>query len=128
MKDKETGIVYCFSNGTLPTGEYHGLAVSADGHILAQCISSTVDWLKVDLGTTEGSKKCWDKYIRHYPGGFETEWVDEPSEHAGMLEAQRLNRLHAEAMKKRELEHAAMLVASEEAKLAEEIGEADGND
>lgn len=100
--------IYCFNNGRLDREEelYHGLAVGEDGHVLAQCLSSSLDWIKRDLGLAPDSKKKHDIYIRHFTKGFELEWVEDPASHEGLQIAQDRNRLLAEEAKAEETERA----------------------
>ncbi len=84
--------IYCFSNGKLRGKTYHGMAISEDGHILVQCISSSEDWLRHDLSAETRNEKIYSRYIEHYPNGFELVWVDRPTDHEGLLKAQTLQQ------------------------------------
>lgn len=68
-----------------------GMAVAADGVFLASHLCSNENWVKHDMGLT--SERNHDIYRRHYPDGYELEYVVHPKEHAGVQEAQRLNEL-----------------------------------
>lgn len=54
-------------------------ALSEDGHVLASCETTTRNWAKHDLGFV--SDRCRDLYKRHYPNGYDMEWVENPKRH-----------------------------------------------
>ena len=58
-----------------------GYALCEDGVFLASHLSSSVEWLKHDLGLTSNLKH--NAYAEHCPGGYKLEWVDNPSAHEG---------------------------------------------
>lgn len=67
-----------------------GYALAEDGHVLASHLSSGVGFAKHDLGLTSTWKH--EYYNKHYPDGYELEWVDDPSDHAGVRAALSLNK------------------------------------
>jgi hypothetical protein len=69
-------------------------AISEDGFGLAGHCSSSIGWAKHDMGI--GSDWQHEKYNKHYPNGWELEWVDKPLDHAGVMKAVALlNARHA---------------------------------
>ena len=53
-----------------------GYALADDGTALAGHFSSDENFSKHDMGFTSDWKH--ENYRKHYPGGFELEWVDDP--------------------------------------------------
>jgi len=81
--------IYCFNNGGSP-GWYHGVALAEDGMGLAGHISSSISFIKHDLGITSNWKH--ENYNEHYgEGNWELVWVDNPLEHEGCKKAIELN-------------------------------------
>ena len=62
-----------------------GCALSEEGVVLAQHLSSSVAFAKHDLGLT--SDWHHEKYRAAAPDGFELEWVDDRKTHTGWLAA-----------------------------------------
>lgn len=60
-------------------------AISEDGYSLSEHCSSSIGWAKHDMGI--GSDWKHDEYSKHYPQGWDLEWVDKPREHAGVMKA-----------------------------------------
>ena len=79
MADKPK--IYGFVNGGSP-GLYHVEALSEDGRFLAGHICSHPAYGPHDIGVTSDWKH--DTYAKHYPGGFEVVWVDDPKTHEGL--------------------------------------------
>jgi hypothetical protein len=69
---------------------YSGHALAEDGTGICGHYSSSIDFAKHDLGLTSTWKH--EHYREHYPDGYELEWVDDPSNHAGFLKAYELNK------------------------------------
>lgn len=69
-----------------------GIALAEDGHVLASHYSSSVSYLKHDLGLTSDWKH--EQYRGHYPDGYELEWVDDasPGNHEGVDAAMEKNQ------------------------------------
>lgn len=81
--------VYCYPGG-VREGDVIGYALAEDGHCLASHLSSNKNFSKHDMGTTSDWKH--DLYSKHYPDGFELEWVNDPDNHDGVSEAYKLNQ------------------------------------
>lgn len=67
-----------------------GNALAEDGTGLASHLSSSIDFSKHDMGLTSDWKH--DTYAKHYPNGYELEWVDDPATHEGWQKALALNK------------------------------------
>lgn len=69
-----------------------GYAVAEDGHCIGQHLSSNVMFSQHDMGFTSDWKH--DNYSKHYPDGYELEWIDEENlnNHQGWLDALKLNK------------------------------------
>jgi len=80
--------VSCVPSAFSP-GDVIGFALAEDGTALAKHLSSSVVFSKHDMGITS----TWhhDEYKKHYPDGYELEWIDEKDlgSHAGYQEAVR---------------------------------------
>lgn len=76
--------------GSTRGGDVLACALSEDGTVLAEHLSSSVDFAKHDIGLTSDWKR--DRYRAHAPDGFELEWVDDRKTHAGWLAALGRNR------------------------------------
>lgn len=80
------------------TGDVIGVALAEDGEALGSHMSSSEAWLRVDLGvdpfTSEAptGKEHREDYAKHYPNGFEVEWVPDPVNHPGYMAALKLNK------------------------------------
>ena len=86
--------IYCFNNGGAP-GWLQAIAISEDGHILAEHICTHEGYMRMDLGL-DGTNKH-DYYNAYYgEGQWELEWVEHPMVHEGLQEAFRLNDILAE--------------------------------
>lgn len=82
--------IHLFVNAKWGNGDVIGQAIAEDGTGLAGHVSSSESFLKSDLGYRGTAKH--DKYIEHYPDGYELAWVDNPESHAGLQEAIGLAR------------------------------------
>jgi len=69
---------------------YSGYALAEDGTGVCGHFSSSIDFAKHDLGLTSNWKH--EHYIKHYPEGYELEWVDDPDNHEGWKKAMELNK------------------------------------
>lgn len=79
----------CFPGGIRPD-DVVGYALAEDGTGLASHLSSDIIWSKHDMGFTSDWKH--DCYQKHYPDGFELEWVDDPENHQGWQSALAINK------------------------------------
>lgn len=68
-----------------------GTAIAEDGTALASHLSSSIGFLKHDMGY-KGSDWKHDLYKAHYPDGYELEWVDDPEKHEGLQKAFENNK------------------------------------
>lgn len=68
--------IFVFCNSC--SHEWHSMAaLSEDGVFLAGHVCSSHGWANHDMGIDpDGWKR--DEYAKHYPGGFEVVWVDNP--------------------------------------------------
>lgn len=88
--------LYCIKQGPSALSRYGenvmGFALAEDGTGIASHYSSNVGFSKHDMGLTSTSKHHY--YSRHYPEGYELEWVDEDQieKHLGLQGALSLNR------------------------------------
>lgn len=82
--------IYCFINSGKGTDMCSGMAMAEDGHVLAGHLSSSEFWARYDLGLTSDRKH--DEYRKHYPDGYELEWVDDPRAHEGLMAAYAKNQ------------------------------------
>lgn len=71
-------------------------AISEDGYGLSGHCSSSIGWAKHDMGI--GSDWKHDEYTKHYPQGWELEWVDNPRNHAGVMKAVALHNARHDAL------------------------------
>ncbi len=80
-------------------GDVIGYALTEDGHCIGQHLSSNMFYSKHDMGLTSDWKH--DNYSKHYPDGFELEWINEEDldNHQGWLDALKLNKELAEKEK-----------------------------
>lgn len=94
--------VFCNTNG----GDWlHGYAIGEDGRCVASHTSSTVGYVKTDMGVTEpptaiGAQKR-ELYADAYPSGYEIVWipVEEVKTHPGLEAAYQKNQERARAAK-----------------------------
>jgi hypothetical protein len=82
-------------NGSRPGGDVIGYALAEDGAGLGSHLSSSPDFAKHDMGLTSNWKH--EIYQKHYPEGFELEWIDEDQldKHEGWQKAFALNKAQA---------------------------------
>ena len=85
--------IYCWVNSGKGTDWQIVLAMAEDGVVLASHCSSHHVWAMHDIGITSDWKH--DAYAKHYPNGFELEWLDDPKPgtHAGFDAAYALNQI-----------------------------------
>ena len=82
--------IYVLCNSCAP--QWHAaMAMAEDGTCLAAHVCSSHGFIPHDMGIDEDGWKR-DLYAKHYPGGFEVEWVEKPREHAGLMAAYALNQ------------------------------------
>lgn len=96
VPEEDLPTIYGFSQG----GQYASMecvVISADGHVLYNCLSTVEDYMPADVGMTPNSAKYIHEriYKEHYPDGYKMEfvWSADVSSHAGLQEAFRLNGL-----------------------------------
>jgi hypothetical protein len=78
--------IYAFINGIVPgLGDVLPVALAEDGTPLASHCSSSIHWARHDIGVTSDWKH--EIYEKHYPNGFDVEWIDEPDQHEGCRRA-----------------------------------------
>ncbi len=85
-----TGAVHGSTRG----GDVLGCALSEDGLILAEHLSSSEAFARHDLGLTSDWKH--DRYREYAPDGYELEWVADRKTHAGWIAAFALNKQRGE--------------------------------
>lgn len=90
--------IYCFSN--VKGGEEGlALALAEDGTILGSHWCSHEVYVKHDLGVTPGARlDRHEKYVKHYPDGYEMEFVPaaEVDAHEGLNLAYERNQAQAQ--------------------------------
>lgn len=89
MSENEN-VIYCYIRSKSINGDVVVEAFACDGHVLTGHISSNVEFAKHDIGITSTWKH--DIYNNHFPDGWVLEWVDDPMNHPGWLEALRINK------------------------------------
>ena len=67
-----------------------GYALAEDGTGLCNHLSSNVDFSKHDMGLT--SDWHHDTYAKHYPDGFELEWIDDVDNNVELINALKINQ------------------------------------
>lgn len=77
--------IFVFVNGRASWGDYLPSAIAEDGTPLAGHCSSSIGFAKHDMGI--GSDWKHELYKKHYPDGFEIEWVDDVDAHPACLAA-----------------------------------------
>ena len=83
--------IFCFTQPARDT-DVIGTAITDDGELLVEHISSNDDWAKTDLGIN-GAGHYTKKYDERFgAGNWELEWIDRPNEHRGVLDACQLRR------------------------------------
>jgi len=82
---------YGVINNAEITGDVIGYALAEDGVCIASHFSSGCNWSKHDMGIT--SDWHHDSYKKHYPDGYELEWIDfkDLDNHSEFLKAKELN-------------------------------------
>lgn len=76
-------------------GDFAAHAIAEDGTGLGGHLSSSVEFAKHDIGLT--SDWHHDEFRKHYPNGYEVEWIDQKdlATHEGFQKALKLNRVSA---------------------------------
>ena len=86
--------LWCVPGG-FRSGDVIGYACAEDGTGLGSHLSSSVEFSKHDMGLTSDWKH--EAYKKHYPDGFELEWVNNPETHFELSQAIALNKKIEEA-------------------------------
>ena len=97
----ELPVIYGFNNGGEP-GWMSAQLLAQDGTALGEHVCSSEGYMPHDLGVLEGSRPDrHEGFAKHYPDGYRMEFVtrDEVKQHAGLMEAYRLNQERAAASK-----------------------------
>ncbi len=86
--------IFCFVNSGKGTDWQHVLAMDENGVCLAEHVSSSECWAKIDIGFVgvNGTQHYGDVYEKAHPGGYILEWVDSPREHVGLMAAYEKNQ------------------------------------
>ncbi len=84
--------IFCWVNSGRDTDMQMVCAMAEDGTGLAGHCSSSEHWARHDIGMTSDWKH--DLYRKHYPDGYELEWVSDakPGQHAGIDAAYAKNQ------------------------------------
>ena len=82
--------LYCYPAQGWGAHDVIGYALAEDGAGLASHLSSNKSFSQHDMGLTSDWKH--ESYKKHYPEGFELEWVDDPDNHPGVAAAYALNQ------------------------------------
>ena len=93
--------IYCFSN-VVGGGDGIAYAMAEDGTVLGSHWCSSEYFVPEDLGVTEGSRSDrHETYAKHYPGGYEMEFVRaaDVTSHEGLAAASDANRKQGEKAK-----------------------------
>ena len=95
------GRIFAFSNTPYhgSDGDYVCMAMAEDGHVLAEHLCSHPAYGPHDLGVNvgehaEGSTWKHEYYAKHYPQGFDVEWIpiNEVLMHEGLKAAYEKNQ------------------------------------
>lgn len=90
----ELPIIYGFNNGG-GYGFMSGVLLAQDGYGLGGHLCTHEGYMLHDLGILEGTRlDRHETFKRHYPGGYRMEFVSQGDvkNHAGLMEAYRLNQ------------------------------------
>jgi hypothetical protein len=97
-------VIYCWINSGRGTDCVVAMAMAEDGTCLAQHISSSDRFARLDSGFADAPEAHvlaveWGpnrakraRFAEHYPDGYGVEWVDDPAHHPGLLAAYALNQ------------------------------------
>jgi hypothetical protein len=77
--------IFVFVNTRYRNGDECPVAFSEDGHAIAGHFCSH-GWARHDMGF-DGSNWKHENYDKHYPDGWELEWVDDFDSHEGLKAA-----------------------------------------
>ncbi len=85
--------IFIWDNNEEQSGDRHGIALCEDGVVLAEHVSSSLDWLKHDMGLTSEWKH--EAYRTHCPQGYQLVFVDQHmvASHEALNVAYKLSRL-----------------------------------
>ena len=86
--------IFCFIGRQFGNNDMRVMAVTEDGYVIAQHISSNEGLAKYDIGIT--SERKHDLYREKFPDGYELEWVADPKHHAGLDAAAELAKIRGE--------------------------------
>ena len=91
--------LYCTPAAGWGPGDVIGCAMAEDGTGIAQHLSSSEGFAKHDMGLTSNWKH--ELYQKHYPEGYELEWVptDQLETHEGFQKAWALHEAKASVAK-----------------------------
>lgn len=91
--------IFVFCNGCSDElgGMHNAIAVSEDGHVLAGHCCSNHYWIRHDMGLTSDWKH--EEYRKHYPDGFDLEFVD--LEASRVMEHEGVKAAHARHLENR---------------------------
>jgi hypothetical protein len=104
----ERPVIFCFINSGKGSDWVQVVAMAEDGACLGQHISSSDRFAVLDSGFAEAPDVSvvpmeWgpnlakrENFEKHYPDGYDLEWVDDPAHHAGLLAAYELNQQQAD--------------------------------
>jgi hypothetical protein len=101
LQDHGLPKVFCWINGGKGTDWVCSITMAEDGTCLGQHVSSSDCFamrdsgFMVGVGFVENNAPGNEKRAameKHYPDGFDVEWVDDPLTHAGLLAAYKLNQ------------------------------------
>lgn len=89
--------LFCVPGG-MRSGDVIGYALAEDGNGLGSHLSSNEDFSKHDMGLTSNWKH--DGYKKHYPEGYDLEWIMEEKldSHARFQKALAINKELAKAI------------------------------
>ena len=68
-------VIYLAAFQAGPDSLVEAIALTEDGKLVGRHLSSTIDWAKRDI-VRSGHRQ---DYAKHYPGGYELVWIDDPS-------------------------------------------------
>ena len=81
--------VYCFQGDWFdPAFGYFITAISNNGTVLAMSTAPSLEEAQTNIGYLGDLQH--HHYRKHFPNGYSIEWVDDPNDHEGFLEAYNL--------------------------------------
>ncbi len=66
-------LIACYPNGVMRVGDVISCAMTEDGEVLAEHLSSSESWARHDMGLESDWKH--DRYRERFPDGYELLWV-----------------------------------------------------